>query len=144
MPDCDLNTAEQQRRKQLATKMKLTIRSNMKIVDEDETSLFTEYRDYYLQISFSELHPLILLRLARALPHTDTARQHQMTNALNLHSIFGCHTVNEEAGCYSYRATHWLDTVLPTKRFFEILDRCVDEADRGFLNLMANGCKISD
>ena len=135
MPHCDLNTAEQQRRKQLASKTRAAIRSSMKIEDEDETSLFAVYRDYFLQISFSELHPLMVVCLARALPHTDPAEQNQMTNELNLRSVLGCHTVNEEAGCYAYRTTHWLDSVLTAKRFFEILDRCVDEADRGYLNL---------
>lgn len=137
MPNCDLNAAEQQRRKQLASKTRAEIRSHMKIEEEDETSLYAVYRDYILQISFGELHPLMVIYLAKALPHTDTEKQHQITNDLNLHSIFGCHTVNEEAGCYSYRTTHWLDTTLSAKRFFEILDRCVEEANRGFLNLTA-------
>lgn len=144
MSHCDLNTAEQQRRKQLASKTRSEIRSHIKIEEEDETSLFAEYRDYILQISFGELHPLMLVYLAKALPHTDTAEQRQMTNDLNLHSLFGCHTVNQETGCYTYRTTHWLDTALSAKRFFEILDRCVDEADRGYLNLMVKSCKISD
>lgn len=135
MPHCDLNAAEQQRRKQLASKTRSEIRSHMIIEDEDETSLFSTYRGYFLQLSFSELHPLMVVCLAKPLPRTDTAEQHQMTNDLNLHSILGCHTVNEEAGCYSYRTTHWLDKALSAKRFFEILDRCVDEADRGYLNL---------
>ena len=29
-------------------------------------------------------------------------------------------------------ANAWLDTEMEPQRFFEILDRCVDEADRGF------------
>ena len=55
-----------------------------------------------------------------------------MTNELNLRSILGSHAINDEVGCYSYRATHWLDTEMNPQRFYEILDRCVDEADRGF------------
>ena len=54
---------------------------------------------------------------------------------LNLHSVLGSHAINEDVGCYSYRATHWLDTELTPERFFEILSRCVDEADRGYFNL---------
>ena len=137
MYHCDLNAAEQQRRKQRASKTRTEIRSHLKIEEEDETSLFAEYRDYYLQISFSEVHPLIMLRLAKVLPNTDSAKQHQMTNDLNLHSIFGCHSINEDAGCYYFRTTHWLDTVLSVKRFFEILDRCVEEAEHGYLILSA-------
>ncbi len=137
MPHCDLSTAEQQRRKQLASKTRMEIRSHMKIEDEDESSLFTKYCGYFIQISFGELHPLIVLRFARPLSQTDTAEQHQMTNDLNLHGVFGCYAVNEEAGCYSYRTTLWLDAALSARRFFEILDRCVDEADRGYLKITA-------
>ena len=93
------------------------------------------YRDYYLQISFSELHPLLVFCLAKALEKPSTARQRQMTNELNLHSILGSHAINDEVGCYSYRATQWIDAELDAPRFFEILDRCVDEADRGFYKL---------
>jgi len=49
--------------------------------------------------------------------------------------VLGSHAINEDVGCYSYRATHWLDTELTPERFFEILSRCVDEADRGYFNL---------
>lgn len=144
MPHCDLSAAEQQKRKLLASKTRSEIRSHMKIEEEDETSLFVVYRDYFIQITFGDFHPLMVLRLAKSLLQTDTAEQHQMTNDLNLHSVFGCHAVNEEAGCYSYRTTLWLDTALSARRFFEILDRCVDEADRGYLNLAVNSCKIPD
>lgn len=137
MPHCDLSAAEQQRRKQLVSKTRSEIRSHMKIEDEDDSSLFAKYCGYFIQISFGELHPLIVLRFARPLSKTDTAEQHQMTNDLNLHGVFGCYAVNEEAGCYSYRTTLWLDAALSARRFFEILDRCVDEADRGYLKLTA-------
>lgn len=137
MPHCDLSTAEQQRRKQLASKARTVIHSHMKIEDEDESSLFAQYNDYFIQISFGELHPLVVLRLAKPLPQTDAAQLHQMTNDLNLHGVFGSHAVNEEAGCYSYRTTLWLDAALSARRFFEILDRCVDEANRGYLKLTA-------
>lgn len=93
------------------------------------------YRDYYLQISFSELHPLMVVCLAKALTHPGTAKQCRIANDLNLRSVLGSHAINDEVGCYSYRATHWLDTELDAKRFYEILDRCVDEADRGFYKL---------
>ena len=95
----------------------------------------TGYRDYYLQISFSELHPLMVFCLAKALTHPSTHKQCEIANDLNLRSVLGSHAVNDEVGCYSYRATHWLDTELDATRFYEILDRCVDEADRGFYKL---------
>lgn len=91
----------------------------------------TIYRDFYLQISFSELHPLMVFCFAKQLDgklSTAGAR----SNDMNQRSILGSHSVNEEFGCYNYRATHWLETEMNQKRFFEILDRCVDEAIRGY------------
>lgn len=135
MTQCNLTQTEQQRRRDIAEHTRAMIISQLRVDAQDETSLMTDYRDYYLQISFSELHPLMVFCLAKALKKPSTARQRQMTNELNLRSILGSHAINDEVGCYSYRATHWLDTELDAKRFYEILDRCVDEANRGFFQL---------
>lgn len=135
MTQCNLTQTEQQRRRDIAEHTRAMIISQLRVDAQDETSLMTDYRDYYLQISFSELHPLMVFCLAKALKKPSTAKQRQMTNELNLRSILGSHAINDEVGCYSYRATHWLDTELDAKRFYEILDRCVDEANRGFFQL---------
>ena len=103
--------------------------------NKTETSLTLDHRGYYMQISFSPLHPLLVVCLAKAIRNPDGARKQQLANELNLHSVLGSHAINEDVGCYSYRATHWLDTELTPERFFEILSRCVDEADRGYFNL---------
>ena len=124
MLHCDLSQQEQHRRKEIAEHTRQMLLTELPIDSQDETSIMGKYRDYYLQISFSELHPLMVVCLAKAL-----------TNDLNLRSVLGSHAINDEVGCYSYRATHWLDTELDAKRFYEILDRCVDEADRGFYKL---------
>ena len=55
-----------------------------------------------------------------------------MVNELNLKSVLGSHAINESVGCYSYRATQWLDTEISPQRYFEMLNRCVDEADRAY------------
>ena len=119
----------------LAQKARRMILSHMKVEAEDETSLTLDHRGYYMQISFSPLHPLLVVCLAKAIRNPDGARKQQLANELNLHSVLGSHAINEDVGCYSYRATHWLDTELTPERFFEILSRCVDEADRGYFNL---------
>lgn len=135
MTDYKLSQAEQRRRREIAEQTRAMIVSQLPVEDQDETSLTAGYRDYYLQISFSKLHPLMVFCLAKALKAPGSARQLQLTNELNLKSILGSHAINKEVGCYSYRATHWLDTKLDAKRFYEILDRCVEEADRGFIRL---------
>ena len=53
-------------------------------------------------------------------------------NELNLKSVYGSHAINEQANCYIYRATYWLDAELDRQRFLEILERFSEEAQKGF------------
>ena len=131
MKQCELTQNELVRRKKLSVNTRKLVCSLLDVVAEDESSVMTIYRDFYLQISFSELHPLMVFCLAKQLDgklSTAGAR----SNDMNQRSILGSHSVNEEFGCYNHRATHWLETEMNQKRFFEILDRCVDEAIRGY------------
>lgn len=131
MKDCELSSKEILRRKNIATNTRNMICNVLEIVSQDETSIMTTYRDFYLQISFSELHPLMVFCLAKLI---DTAKDDiaSRSNQVNLTSILGSHSVNEYYSCYHYRATHWLDTQIGQARFLEILNRCVDEASRGY------------
>lgn len=67
MLDYDLTRAEQVRRTDLAQKARRMILSHMKVEAEDETSLTLDHRGYYMQISFSPLHPLLVVCLAKAI-----------------------------------------------------------------------------
>lgn len=131
----ELSKTEQNRRKELIKRVRFVILDEMNVEAQDETSLMLTYNGYYLQISFSELHPLMVFCLAKAMPEPLSEKHYGIVNDLNLKSVLGSHSVNEEIGCYSYRATHWLDTDLPVVRFYEILDRCIDEAARGYNSL---------
>ncbi len=84
-----------------------------------------------MQISFSDVHPLIVFCLARALDN-DAIGIMRKVNEMNLMGVFGSHSVNEDASCYTYRAVYWLDAILTRERWIEVLDRCTDEAVRGF------------
>lgn len=128
---CDLSEKEKTRRYVIAQNVQTLVMKTLPITEQNEMSLMTDYCGYFLQISFSELHPLMVFCLAKSFPYPSASRYRQL-NELNLKSILGSHAINDEVGCYSYRATHWLDTELDADRFFEILDRCVDEAARGF------------
>ena len=128
----ELNVEEQKRRKKISENTRKMIQSRLTIEEQDETSVMTGYRNYYLQISFSDLHPLMVFCLAKKLNHTGGLKQLDTLNSLNLKSVLGSHSINKDVGCYSYRATHWLDNERGVSRFFEILDRCIDEADRGY------------
>lgn len=135
MSEFKLTSNEKQRRKEISEYTRNMIISELNIEDQDETSVMTGYRGYYLQISFSKLHPLMVFCLAKKLHNTGDIRRTNVINELNLKSILGSHSINEKVGCYSYRATHWLDQKLELQRFYEILDRCVDEADKGYTRL---------
>ena len=127
-----INTKERTRRRELADQARITVTQTLPIEDADESSLTLGYNGFYLQIAFSELHPLIMLYLARALNRPGTRKDAQLANELNLKSVLGSHAVNTEAGCYSYRAVHWLDTELTSPRFLEILERSAEEAGRAY------------
>ena len=107
MKQCELTQNELVRRKKLSVNTRKLVCSLLDVVAEDESSVMTIYRDFYLQISFSELHPLMVFCLAKQLDgklSTAGAR----SNDMNQRSILGSHSVNEEFGCYNYSATHWL------------------------------------
>ena len=126
---------EQDRRKQIANDTRRMIRNSLQVEDEDETSLTAQYNDYYMQISFSPLHPLLVICFARAMNFSGDWKK---LNQLNLSSVLGSHVFNADVGGYSYRATLWLDKVLTPERFFEILNRCMEEAARGYCFLQTN------
>lgn len=132
MEYCELSKEEQERRKTIAEHTRSMILNQMSADDQDDTSIMLGYRDYYLQISFSALHPLMVICLARSIQHVSSAKKKKMVNELNLKSVLGSHAINESVGCYSYRATQWLDTEISPQRYFEMLNRCVDEADRAY------------
>ena len=80
----ELGTKEQKKRKEIAAHTRAMILNQLNVHDEDENSIMTDYRNYYLQISFSELHPLMVFCLAKGLKSPSTAKQKQMTNELTL------------------------------------------------------------
>ena len=134
MTQCELAKDEIVRRKNISANTRKLVCSLLDVVAEDETSLMTIYRDFYLQISFSELHPLMVFCLAKQIDCT-TPHLIKRSNEVNQRSVLGSHFLNPTIGCYNYRATHWLETEMNPVRFFEILDRCVDEAYRGYHQL---------
>lgn len=62
-----LTNQERTRRAQIAQSAKTTILSILPVENSDESSLMLIYEGYYLQISFSMLHPLIVIYFAKAI-----------------------------------------------------------------------------
>jgi len=135
--DIRISAQEQTRRKQVAENAKRMIMENLMIEDSDESSLTVNWNGFYLQISFSFLHPLMVIYLARGLEKPDTPKRRQAINELNLKSVLGSHAINSQVGCYSYRLSQWLDSELTKQRFFEMLERCTEEALKGYEKLSA-------
>lgn len=130
----ELPQTEIERRRILTEKTRDMIIREMVIREAEADCILTTYRDFFLQISFSEVHPLMVFSLARPLEHQDLSMI-DACNEMNMNSVLGSHAINEEASVYHYRATHWLECEFGSDRFFEILDRCVDEAVKGYFRL---------
>ena len=122
----------QQQRKAIAGQARDVVSRALPIEDADETSLTLGYEGFYLQISFSDMHPLMMFYFARALGNSGTVKIIRAVNELNQHSVLGTHVINEEIGCYVFRSVHWLDCELTKERFFEMLVRCTEEAERAY------------
>lgn len=131
-----LSKEEQSRRADLVARARTMLREALPIDYEDGMSLSVNLSSWYLQVSFSPLHPLMVICLARAIPIPASVAQFLTTNDMNLHSILGCHTINSDTHCYAYRATQWLDTELTQERFMEMLHRCMGEAERGYEKIL--------
>jgi len=133
-----ISSQEQARRKAIAIHARRLLLNNLVVQDADETSLLLHHEDFFLHISFSFLHPLMVIHLARGLGEkVGTTKQKALLNELNLKSVLGSHAINGQMGCYTYRAAQWLETEITLPRFNEILGRCTEEAQRGFATLTA-------
>jgi len=133
----EIPARERARRAGLVNGARQMILNSYVVEESDDTSLTINWDDFYLQVSFSELHPLMVICFVRRLKPSSIARRKPLLNTLNLNSVFGSHAVNEDIGCYAYRYAQWLDAELHPERFKEILQRSCEEAARGYLQLAA-------
>lgn len=123
----ELSKKEQERRIALAAHARSLVSSALPIENATESGVLLRYEDYYLQIVFSELHPLMVITFIRGLDNLPEKVWAQRRNELNVKTVLGCHYVDKDVGFYSFRAAHWLDTELTKSRFLEMLHRCYDE-----------------
>ena len=121
---------EHMRRREMIDKTRLLMTQTLPVDDSDETSLMLGYNGFYMQVSFYKVQPLIVVHLARALSRRVNSKDVQFINEMNLKCVLGCHAINTEISCYSYRTTHWLDVELTRERILEMLECDVDEAER--------------
>ena len=100
-----MSKEEQQRRKELAEHARVMLTQVLPVEDQDETSLTALYQGYYMQVSISPLHPLLVISLAKGINHPGSAKKQRLVNQLNLTSVLGSHAINQDVGCYAYRST---------------------------------------
>ena len=101
----DLQVIPQQEEAQLAAnrariqKARKLITGLLRLDTEENDALSGFYEDYYLQIDFSEAHPLLMLSLAKPFYVPMNINMYRALNRVNLNSILGSHTVNGDVGC---------------------------------------------
>ena len=131
-----LSETDKIRRKSLSSQARKTAIKTLTAEGEDDDSIMVGYyEEFYLQIAFSPLHPLMVFHLARCIDRNFNQKDRRLINHLNHNSVLGCHALDEDAGCYCYRAAHWLEIEITEKRLIEILDRLIEEAMRGYNQL---------
>ena len=131
MKQCSLSKEERARRKALSYNTRKMVCEILEIKAQNKSSIATTYEGFFLQITFSDLHPLMAFCLEKPLEETKESATLK-SNIANLSSVLGKHCVFEHDGRYQYRAIHWLDTEITPARFLEILSRFVIEASRGY------------
>lgn len=62
------------------------------------------------------------------------------SNEMNLRSVLGSHSVNENFSCYNYRATHWLDAQMTKTRFLKFLTGVLMKLYAGIISSHTEHC----
>lgn len=128
--------AERIRRRERVKRTVAIIKETLGVTEWNRNEFFLIYDGYWLQITFSEAHPFMLVCYSKPLDDLDVFMAKDLVNELNLGSVLGCHVVTSNPGSYSYRATQWLNEVFTAEQFLEILTRCLTEAKMGYSQIL--------
>lgn len=114
---------------------KVMLKQTAVIVGENENSMLLQFRDYIVEMYFSEMHPLVVIRLIKAINFQTGFEEMKIINKLNNESLYGSHNVDNEKRYYVFKATQWLDVPLTSKMFYEMLNQYDEEAQKFFEGL---------
>ena len=103
---------------------------------EEDGSLTGIYAGFFLAVSFSELHPLMVVTLSRPYAFKANISTYRALNRINLNSILGSHTISNDVGCYSFRTTQWLFSAMTDDEFRLFLSRCQYDAEKGYADTL--------
>lgn len=132
----DAYLTERKNRRMLAERAYQLVSTALQVEDFDDSTLVTYQDGFHIQFGFSAMHPLLVMCLVRPMS-PPAEEQLDMINDLNLNTVLGSHSINRATGCYSFRVTQWLDAELTEQRLFEILQRALEEAKKGYSILVS-------
>lgn len=106
------------------------ISRSAEVVGENETKMVLNFRDYVVEIFFSDIQPLMVIRLVKFLEIPVSYELYKIANDLTKDCVYGSHCFDREKNRYYFQATQWLDGVLSSKIFYEMLKRYDAEAQK--------------
>lgn len=128
-----ITQTELDRREEIMLKTRYMVSKFFPVRREDDYYISTPYNgDFYLQIAFSRIHPLMVLYLAKPLNKDISKMERGKVFDLNTEAVLGTHFLDVKGNYYVFRSTHWLDVPFTSERFKEILDRVWQEASHGY------------
>ena len=132
----NLSDSDILRHHQLIEKARRVITGLLDLDLEEDGSLTGFYTGFFLVISFSELHPLMVVTLSKPYALRVDVNTYRALNRTNISSILGSHSLNNDVGCYSFRATQWLWSAMTDGDFRLFLSRCQSAAEKGYTALL--------
>lgn len=102
--------------------IKTMIRFSADVIVENESKMVLGFRDYLVEIFFSNIQPLMVIRLVKSIKIPDCYEIYKIANDLNKDCIYGCHCFDIQKKRYYFQSTHWLQGVLSSKTLYEMLE----------------------
>lgn len=131
-----LSNSDILRNHQLVENARSVISSQLELDLEEDGSFTGFYAGFFLAVSFSDLHPLMVVTLSRPFTFRADINTYRALNRTNLSNILGSHIINNDVGCYSFRATQWLFSAMTGAEFRLFLSRCQYDAEKGYANTL--------
>ena len=106
------------------------------VYDSDETGLYLEFDELYMDIEFDSETPTIVFSANRALNRAISDRDWRTINKLNLEDALGQHALDEDLQHYLYRQSLWLQDDLTSEVLEYFIFRGLHEASCGYEKLV--------
>lgn len=133
-----VNTIERQRNgNNIIESSKAILRRSANIVGENESKMIAEFRDNLVEVYFSGIQPLMVIRLVKLIEVPDCYEAYKLANDMNKDCIYGFHCFDIEKKRYYFQTTQWLQSALSSKTFYEML-KVFDAETKKFLEIIEN------